>query len=518
MATNANSPEGQAALRKNSQALVKLFRRGAGQNKEAGKKLLAKTSADQPAPTADKSGATTRTAAPPTGSQAAEGGANLGPAKPKSGQTATASGGETLDGQTVVSRNLAGQAIGEDGKIIRGGEQSGDFGFGKGTGGSGTAQTNSDGSPLSPAQQAAADAGLPIPPQLPEFREEFQEGVDRVTDERLGAEQSRVDAQTETAQGARDISSGIQAEVGAVRGQIGRERSELAGEQATFRQDLETRQQELSTLATDVKGEFDSIRTDFNSAVSGALTDVRGAQSQALNGVYTGQAQAMQAAVQGIQGNVNTQIAQINGNPNLTAAQKQQMINQVKMTGAMALAPAIGATQLQFNTLATNVNTQFGQMLTQVEQAGLAGRTQLGTAGGQAFAAASNAMNQMSNQILELGQSSDLAFSSQQQSLIGLRNQASNIGNQLMTQILPETTMPYHDYGDIYAENLQNNVDLVKLDIKTSLEQFGLDATLAQMALAIGTPNERLFEAALAGFQSGGVGGALLAGIGSALS
>lgn len=372
--------------------------------------------------------------------------------------------------------------------------------------------------PLSPSDQALVDAGLPLPPDIPSVSSEFQDDVGTLTDVRVQAEQDRVTAQTDTAERAQDISESIQSGIDTTRGEVAGERAGLTQEQQTFQQDLDTRRQELSTLAGDVRNEFDSIREQFSASVQGAIGDIEGARAQALNGVYQGQAAAMQSAVQGIQGNINTQVAQINGNPNLTAAQKQQMINQVKMTGAMALAPAIGATQLQFNTLAANVNTQFGQILGQIEATGLSGETQLGTAGGQAFLAASNAMNQMSNQILELSESSVLAFSAQQASLIALRNQAENSGNQLLNQVLPETTMPYHDYGDIYAENLENSVSIFKEDIANALDQYGIEATAAQVAIIVGTPSERLFEDALAGFQAGGVPGAILAGVGNVIS
>lgn len=288
-------------------------------------------------------------------------------------------------------------------------------------------------------------------------------------------------------------------------GNVATVRGQLFQQQADLQEKINQSGDQLAGLPDAVRDEFQSIRDQFSDVVSGAVSDIRGDRDAALAQVFQGQSQAMSAAVQGIQGNVNTQIAQINSNPNLTDAQRQQMISQVRMTGAMQMGPTIGATQLQFNQLAADTATKFGSFVTQLEGAGIAGQAQLGTAQGQAFTQASIAAGQLGNELLSIEANSGPAFAAAQSQLLGLESQAEMTGNQIQASLVRDLQGNFVPFSDPTMFDLQSTFDLMKFEAQVNLGIAGTEASMFAAQAMAGNP---WLAAAQTAAQFGGAAGA----------
>lgn len=271
-------------------------------------------------------------------------------------------------------------------------------------------------------------------------------------------------------------------------GDIETARAGLAAEAEEFEGRADKLEASLEGLPDEVRTEFEQVRDQFGDVTSAALSDVRGDRDEALAGVFQGQTAAAQAAIQGIQGNINQQVAAIGANPNLTAAQKQSMISQVRMQGALNLVPAIGATQLQFNTLAANTAAKFGAVIGQVQTAAIGGEAALGGAQAQATAAAFTATNRLGAEILGIRQNAAVAFASEQTQLLGMRGAAENMGNQFALAILPERETPFPDYSGSAVLNLSVINEILTKDISSQLAFAGLDIAAMSAEAMKGNP------------------------------
>lgn len=309
-------------------------------------------------------------------------------------------------------------------------------------------------------------------------REEFVESVQRTEEERVAGAQE--DAMRARREGGRIVgdTKDLVGDIEGVRAQLGEQFADLE-------EGIQDQRDQLGALPGQVREEFEGIRETFREQVSGSLGRMGGFREEALADVYKGQSLAMDSAVQGIQGTINTQVSQIRGNPNLTESQKQQMIAQVKLGGAMQMGPAIGATQLQFNQLAADTATKFGNIIGGLETAGLSGEAQLGGLQGQAFTQASIAAGQLGNQLLELEKSTADSWAAGQSQLLGLRSQAENLRNRAMIDLLPQMNTPVMNYSAPAQADLQTMKELLQLDFANRLGVGALEVQgLAANALA----------------------------------
>lgn len=289
---------------------------------------------------------------------------------------------------------------------------------------------------------------------------------------------------------------------------LGRDADEVSAQIA----EQQDRLQEIPGL---VRTEFENVRKEFDAMSTAALDRVDTAKEEALGGVMRGQSAAMQSAVQGIQGNINTQVAQINSNPNLSSAQKQSMVAQVKMQGAMALAPAIGQTVLGFNQLAANTAVSFGQISASVQNTITTqqGALALGQAG--AFGEAQVRVGQMTNELISIDVNSQVSFAKTQNELLGMRNIAHNTGNDLLLRLLPEQDTPYADFTGSSATRLQFENDIMMKDFSMQLQSAGMDITVAMLRQMQGTPISNMLQGFFQGFsQTGNIFGGVMGGLG----
>jgi hypothetical protein len=308
-------------------------------------------------------------------------------------------------------------------------------------------------------------------------------------DELVRATETQVEAEkrgAEADQARADFLAERVGQQGAVlSGNIEQVRGGLAERDAELQEGIESQRDQLGALPGNVREEFEGLRSDFREQVSSSLGRMGGFRQEALADVYKGQSLAMDSAVQGIQGNINTQMSQIRGNPNLSEAQKQQMMSQVKLGGAMAMGPAIGATQLQFNQLAADTATKFGSIIGSVETAGITGEAGLAGAQGQAFTQASIAAGQLGNQLLDIEKSANEGYAAAQSQLLGLRSQAENTGNRMLLDLLPHRETPVMNYVAPAQVDLQSMKELLQLDFSNRLGVGALEVQgMAADALA----------------------------------
>jgi len=162
---------------------------------------------------------------------------------------------------------------------------------------------------------------------------------------------------------------------------------------------------EISRLPQRVAAEFERQGGKLQEQLTHAEGMVGTQRDEALSNVMQGRAAAMDAAVQTMHGQVNQAVAQIDAmvvTGQLSPAQAQSMKMQARMSGAMAIAPAIGATTHQFTQTQAEVAIEFGSMLTSVETTGLQEGGAMGVAAGQAFTATSQAVGELNVRLTEL--------------------------------------------------------------------------------------------------------------------
>lgn len=294
-------------------------------------------------------------------------------------------------------------------------------------------------------------------------------------------------------------------------------RTGLQGQAEDVQANIDQQREDLKDIPQATRTEFQQLRQEFEQQSSVAFDRVDQQRENALAGVMRGQSAALQAAVQGIQGNINTAVSQIQANPNLTQAQKAGMIAQVRLQGASSLAPAVGATVLQFNTLAADVATKFGSISGSIQNTVLNNQAQLAGLQGQAFAQAQVEVGRMTNQLLEIESNSAIAFGQAQNQLLATRSMAENTANDLMLKLLPEQSTPYADFTNAAATRLTFENDMWEKNANLLLGQakFGLD--VAMIRAMQGTPMSNFLEGAISGFEQGGVVGAIAGGAGGLL-
>jgi len=371
--------------------------------------------------------------------------------------------------------------------------------------------TPSLGEQMPTAPQLAEDStGISGPgTESPQTTEELGQGVVTAEEDRARAE---LGAQQEDQVRADDFAEGVQADLDDTTGAIDATRADLQGDQARFQANLAGASEQIEQIPTEVTNEFNRLRDEFGDTADASFDRIDSQREEALGNVDQGRAAAMQAAVQGIQGNVNTQVAQIMANNNLTDAQKQQMVSQVRLSGASSMAPAIGQTVLQFNQLSADVATKFGAITGQLESTVLQGEAQLTGLQGQAFTQAQIAVGQMTNQLLEIDANASVGFANAQSQLLATRSHATMTGNDILLRTLPEQSTPYLDLTGAATASYEIGRDLMMSQWEMNMQSFGMDLQIAMLRSMQGNPLTNMFNGFMAGLPNGGIIGGLLGG------
>lgn len=271
----------------------------------------------------------------------------------------------------------------------------------------------------------------------------------------------------------------------------------------------------LQEIPGEVKAEFEDLRQQLSVERDASFERTDAQRGEALGQVMQGRSSAMQAAVQGIQGNVNNQVASIQSNPNLTDSQKAGMIAQIKMSGAGAIAPAIGQTVLGFNQLAADVATKFGSITGQLEATGLTVSAELMGEQGAAYAQAQVAVGEMANQLIDIDANTSVAFAQAQSQLLATRTHATMTSNDILLRTLPLQNTPFADYNGSATAAFEIALGLQDKDFIRQLQSSSMGMTMALFQDMIGTPQQNFWQSILSGFSSGGVMGGVMGGLGA---
>lgn len=292
------------------------------------------------------------------------------------------------------------------------------------------------------------------------------------------------------------------------------ERDNLTGSLEEVKAGIEQAKEDIKEIPGEVKTEFERLRSQFENTSNIALDRVDSQREAALADVFMGQGAAMEAAVQGIQGNLNSTIAKIQANPNLTSAQKASMIMQTKLAGASALAPAVGATIVQFAEIRANIATTFGTISGNVQSTILGQQGNLAVAAGNAFSLAQVEVGKMTTQLLEVQANVEVAFSAAQNQLLGTRAMVENNANQQLLNLLPELGEPYLDLTNAAATRLTFENDMWLKNANLVLNQAGFQLQVAMIQSMQGTPGGNMLMGLAGGYSQGGIPGAIAGGVG----
>ena len=271
------------------------------------------------------------------------------------------------------------------------------------------------------------------------------------------------------------ISASIEAGVDQTVQDADAQQARMLGTEADVMARLRGADEAIQAIPGKVSSEFEKLTQEFGTLGQEALGRLDSKEQTAIGEIQAGKNEALSAAVNGIQGNINQAIAQIQSDPNLTTAQKASMIARTRMSGAMAVAPVVGAHVLQFNTLTANTRANFAQAGAQVQNAILGGQAQLLGGRGAAFAQAQVAVGQMTNQLLETEANSAVNFANAQTQLLGARQMAINSGNQLMLQGLAEFRTPTLNLVDYHATLMAGTMRLIQDGAFNRATQLNLD-------------------------------------------
>lgn len=324
-------------------------------------------------------------------------------------------------------------------------------------------------------------------------------------------------AQREDEQTADVFAGRVRQDIQETTGRIDEASARVEEDRERFQEHLTTTQEQIQEIPTEITNEFNRLRDQFGDAADASFDRIDSQREEALTNAEQGRSAAMQAAVQGIQGTVNSQVAAIMANPELTDSQKQNMVAQVRLSGASSIAPAIGQTVLAFNQLSAQVATHFGSITGQLESTILTGETQLIGLQGQAFAQAQTAVGQMSTQLLEIDASASASFANSQSQLLATRSHATMTGNDILLRTLPEQSTPYLDLTGAATAAYEISSDIIKSQFAMDLQSYGMDLQIAMMRSMQGNPVSNLIQGALSGFASGGAVGAVMGAAGGFL-
>lgn len=342
--------------------------------------------------------------------------------------------------------------------------------------------------------------GLPERPEAQEFGEAIREAQPGL----IGAREQEVGEQYEAdlagQEKAEELSGRAQRYADQGFARYSRMEEDVISQGALSREAIDESRVQVEQLPQQVQTAVDSAISDFKGYTGEAISANVARAEEITSQVMQGQSMAMASAVQGVQGNINNQIAQINSNPDIPAAQKQQMINQVRIGGSMQMGPIIGANILAFNQLkaetATNLNSQITSTVNQavasmgaLEQTGM---TQMGGAF-QASAQLGSALTQMEVNSRHTMNAERLQLNSERD-----KNEWTN--NQLQLALLPERDDPVAFYSDVMMDDLSLTMEAMRMDGEEAARIWGMDTLTYQYELARADARKQMFSQLLGDF------------------
>ena len=310
-------------------------------------------------------------------------------------------------------------------------------------------------------------------------------------------EDRRVAAAEKDVAQADELAEDVRADADETIGKIDEQTMSLEEDATRIQESIANQAEALQEIPGEVKAEFEDLRQQLSVEREASFERTDTQRGEALSQVMQGRSSAMQAAVQGIQGNINNQVASIQSNPNLTDSQKAGMIAQIKMSGAGAIAPAIGQTVLGFNQLAADVATKFGAITGQLEGVGLQASAGLMGEQGAAYAQAQVAVGEMANQLIDIDASSSASFAQSQSQLLATRANAQMTSNDILLRTLPLQNTPFPSYTDSAVAGFEIAFGLQDKDTIRQLQVSSVEMTAWMFKEQIGDPVSNFFKGAL---------------------
>jgi hypothetical protein len=288
-----------------------------------------------------------------------------------------------------------------------------------------------------------------------------------------------------------------------------RDRTQQQIGQTTLRADrqLETQLASAGRLPAETAASLQRITDDFNQQVAGATGEVKDWATSALADTLAGQGAAMTAATQGMQSQINSQVAAIQSNPDIPASQKQQMINQTRMQGAMAIMPAVGQTILGFQKLRADINTQTIGTLGSIMSAATSARGGLAATSANVMGAAHSAAKELGVKITEDRIASRQWAVAARQTNDAARMAAEQFNQTAQLALLPARQDPVLYTTPVFLTDLALQMDALTRTTQAEIANFGLDV-VQQMAAVSGASEAR--NMILEGFFQGGPRGAAM--------
>ncbi len=318
-----------------------------------------------------------------------------------------------------------------------------------------------------------------------------------IVDETRAAEEAKLAAEEKDVAAADEFAEGVKADADATVNRIDQQSMALEDDAARIQEAIDNQAEKIQEIPGEVKAEFEDLRQQLSAERNASFDRTDAQREEALSGVMQGRSSAMQAAVQGIQGNVNNQVASIQSNPNLTDAQKAGMISRIRMSGAGAIAPAIGQTVLGFNSLAADVATKFGQITGQLESTGLTVSAGLMGQQGAAYAQSQIAVGEMASQLIDIDASSSAAFAQSQSQLLATRSHATMTSNDILLRTLPLQNTPFPNYTESATAAFEIALGLQDKDFIRTLQVGSMELTKAMYDSMIGTPQSNFLDFAM---------------------
>ena len=321
---------------------------------------------------------------------------------------------------------------------------------------------------------APASSGMPPIPSPPPTGQTVQAALPGITAQATKEETARLASEQEQTDRANRLAQTATGTVG--QADLGFQQAQTAAQvgHQTNQALLQDAQAALQKLPEQVQGTVDAAKNDFAAFAQKGLSEVTARADETISKVAEGQGAALQAATQGIQGNVRNQINAISGDPNIPPAQKAQMITQVKMQGAMALAPAVGQTILQFNTLQAETAVNMNKQVTDTINQATATYGGLATAGMQQVAGAFEASKQIGATLAGIAVNDNSTYAMNKAAITAQRFQADSVGDQFQLALLPDRATPVPQYSQIMAGDLQARVNAMQADFQNLAYTYGM--------------------------------------------
>lgn len=237
---------------------------------------------------------------------------------------------------------------------------------------------------------------------------------------------------------------------------------------------VQDQQQKLEAMPGQVQEVVQTAKQDFQTFAQEGLGQVTARADQAIADVAKGQGYALQAATQGIQGNIQAQVNAISSDPNIPPAQKAQLINQVKVQGAMALGPAVGSTILEFNKLQAETAVQMNSQITSAINQATSSYGALSQQGMQVEAGALEAARTIGATLTQMSINDNNQYIQNKTAINAARFQAEMTNNQFQLALLPERERPIPMFSTVMMDDLNMQVSAMREEFMLLSQQYGM--------------------------------------------